>query len=90
MNKQTTAVVDRISEGKFAVILAEEINKEFIIPIEKATIPLRPGLWLDITLNEKNQIETMQANETLTNEKAQSVSNMMEKLRKRKGSKYKS
>lgn len=90
MNKQTTAVVDRISEEKFAVILAEEINKEFIIPIEKATIPLRPGLWLDITLNEKNQIETMQANETLTNEKAQSVSNMMEKLRKRKGSKYKS
>ena len=90
MNKQTTAVVDRISEEKFAVILAEEINKEFIIPIEKATIQLRAGLWLDITLNEQNQIETMQANETLTNEKAQSVSNMMEKLRKRKGSKYKS
>lgn|SRR5699024_2527042 len=90
MPKQTSAVVDRISEGKTAVILAEEIRKEFTVDIDQADIPLREGLWLNLTIDQTDNIIAMEANEALTKEKTAAIDNVMARLRKRKGSKFKS
>lgn len=89
MSKQVSAVVDRISEGTQAVILAEEINEEFIVLIEDLDVELREGLWVDLSLNSDGEIRNIKPNETLTAEKNEKVSNVMERLRKRKGSQYK-
>jgi len=90
MTKQTSAVVDRISEGKTAVILAEEIGKEFTVDINEADIVLREGLWLTLTIDQRDNIIAMEANEALTKEKAAAIDDVMARLRKRKGSKFKS
>lgn len=89
MSKQVSAVVDRISEGTQAVILAEEINEEFIVLIEDVDVELREGLWVDLSLNSDGEIRNIKPNETLTAEKNEKVSNVMDRLRKRKGSQYK-
>ncbi|HZW68935.1 MAG TPA: DUF3006 family protein [Pseudogracilibacillus sp.] len=89
MSYKTNAVVDRISEGKYAVILAEEIKKEFILSLADIDIHLREGLWLTLNLNEDDEIIGIQADETLTAQKQAKVSDVMAKLRQRKGSKYK-
>lgn len=89
MSKQVSAVVDRISEGTQAVILAEEINEEFIVLIEDVDVELREGLWVDLSLNSDGEIRNIKPNETLTAEKKEKVSNVMDRLRKRKGSQYK-
>lgn len=89
MVKQLSAVVDRISEGKHAVIIAEEINEEFIIDIETINVTLREGLWVDLSIDSEGNISQVLPNEALTKQQAAKVSNVMERLRKRKGSKYK-
>lgn len=89
MVKKVSAVVDRISEGKHAVIIAEEINKEFIIDVGTVNTALREGLWVDLFLDNAGSITEVKPNEETTERKKAKVSNVMDRLRKRKGSKYK-
>lgn len=89
MTKKTQAVVDRISEGTKAVLLAEALQKEFIVPIDTVDIDLREGLWVDLTLSDDGHILSIEANEKVTEEKEAKVEDIMARLRKRKGSKYK-
>lgn len=89
MSHKTNAVVDRINDGKHAVILAEEINKEFVLSLADIDVSLREGLWLELTLDEADKIIAIQVDETLTSQKQARVSDVMAQLRKRKGSKYK-
>lgn len=88
MTTQTKAVVDRITNGNQAVILAESINKEFILNTNETSVTLREGLWLDITIS-KGHITSIKANEALTKEKSQAITNKLNRLKQKKGSKYK-
>lgn len=89
MVRKVSAVVERISGGKYAVIIAEEINKEFIIDVGTVNTALREGLWVDLFLDNAGNITKVKSNEAMTNKEKEKVSNVMERLRKRKGSKYK-
>lgn len=88
MTKQSTAVIDRISEEKHVVILAEEIGKEFILQKDELDFTPREGLWLNIHV-EGDEITSIQPNESLTEEKSKAVSDVMARLKKRKNSKFK-
>jgi len=89
MSHKTNAVVDRINDGKHAVILAEEIKREFVLSLAEIDESLREGLWLELTLDEDDKIIAIQVDEVLTSQKQTKVSDVMAQLRKRKGSKYK-
>lgn len=89
MSKKVQAVVDRISEETKAVILAEEINKEYVVDIHTVECTLREGLWLDLYLTKEEQIKKIVPNEKLTSKKQSSVKERLNRLRKRKGSNYK-
>lgn len=88
MTLKVNAVVDRISKGK-AVILIESHQKEIILDVEKADILLEPGDWLDLVLDSKDKITSMQINYTLTEERKEKVESVMDRLKKKKGSKFK-
>jgi len=87
--KKVSGIVDRISEETYAVIIVEEVNKEFIVEIEQGTIPLREGLWVTLHLNDNGEIAKIEPNETATEKQEEKVSDIMKRLRKRKGSQYK-
>lgn len=89
MVKRVSAVVDRISEGKYAVIIAEEINEEFIVDIAMIHVALHEGLWVDLFIDNEGVITEVKPNETLTTQRKAKISDIMNRLRKRKGSKYK-
>ncbi|WP_077618200.1 DUF3006 domain-containing protein [Bacillus sinesaloumensis] len=81
--------VDRIEDNQHAVILVEEINKEFIIPINKLPADISPGAYVDLTI-ENETITSIKKNEDETNSQQQKVEDMMSKLRKKSsGSKFK-
>jgi len=90
MTKRVNGVVDRISESKYAVIIVESIKKEFHVDIHTVDVSLKEGLWLDIILDESDEIKQLIPNEQLTENNKKSVDDLMSKLRKRKGSKFKS
>lgn len=89
MTKKVHAVVDRIDQGSKAVLLAEEVNKEFILSTDQKEIDLYEGLWVDLTLSEQGHILSIEPNKALTKEKEAKVKDLMTRLRKRKGNKYK-
>lgn len=88
MTLKVNAVVDRISKGK-AVILIESHQKEIVFDVDKADILLQEGDWLDLELDNKDKITSMQINYALTEERKEKVESVMDRLKKKKGSKFK-
>jgi hypothetical protein len=81
--------LDRIEENKFAVILVEEIKKEFIITVAELPVGSAAKSYFDLTI-ENNQITSMKLNEQATMTEQQKVDDLLSKLRsKSKGSKFK-
>jgi hypothetical protein len=81
--------LDRIEDNKFAVILVDELKKEFIIP--KADLPEGSvgNSYFDLTI-ENDRITSMRLDEQTTLSEQQNVNDMMAKLRsKSTGSKFK-
>jgi hypothetical protein len=80
---------DRIEDDKFAVILVEEINKEFVLPIADLPNGSVEKSYFDLTI-ENDKITSMKLNDHTTITEQQKVEDLMSKLRsKSKGSKYK-
>jgi len=90
MLQKVEAVVDRISEQKYAVIIAESIKRQFDVNTHEIDVPLREGLWVDLYVNDQDEIVRIEPNERLTQERKQQIDAKMTRLRKRKGSKFKS
>jgi hypothetical protein len=81
--------LDRIEDNQFAVILAEEIKKEFIVPVEDLPEGSKEKSYFEITI-ENNKITSMKMDEQTTQTKQEEVDDLMTKLRsKSKGSKFK-
>lgn len=89
MTIKINAVVDRISDGTKAILIAEQIKKEFIVDTNLISSPLKEGMWVDLYLDQNNQIKRIIPNEKLTQQKRHEISQIMNRLRKRKGSKFK-
>lgn len=46
------AVIDRIEDGKHAVLLLEPDEKEMLIQLERLPKGIKPGYWLEVTLQD--------------------------------------
>ena len=81
--------LDRIEDNQFAVILVEEIKKEFIIPKEDLPEGSTEKSYFEIAI-ENDKITSMKLDEQTTRSEQGKVDNMISKLRsKSKGSKFK-
>jgi type VI protein secretion system component Hcp len=81
--------LDRIEDNQFAVILAEEIKKEFIIPVENLPEGSKEKSYFEITL-ENEKIISMKLDEQTTQTEQEKVDDLMTKLRSNSiGSKFK-
>lgn len=87
--KKISAVVDRISAGKQAVLLAEEEKQEFVVFLDELPFSLDEGQWVDLYLDERGAIQELHPNEKKTEERKQRIDSLMRQLKKRKGSQYK-
>ncbi|WP_102349049.1 DUF3006 domain-containing protein [Bacillus sp. Marseille-P3661] len=80
--------LDRIEDNTFGVLLVEELNKEFMIPVAELPAGSTAGTHFDVTL-ENNKIVTIKVNEVATKAEQQKVDDRMTKIRsKSKGSKF--
>ncbi|MRH41443.1 DUF3006 family protein [Aquibacillus halophilus] len=81
--------LDRIEEGKFAVILVDEINKEFILPKAELPVGSSEQSYFDLTI-ENDKITSLKLNEQTTSTEQEKVDNLISKIRsKNKDSKFK-
>jgi hypothetical protein len=81
--------LDRIEENKLAIILVEELNREFVIPVEELPEGTQPQTWFDLVIIQ-DQIISIHMNHEKTASEQEKVSSVLSKLRsKSKGSKFK-
>lgn len=81
-------VLDRFADLDQAVLLVEELDKEFVLKVSDFPAGSKPGMWFDIELIN-NEVETLVINKEKTNKEFQRSADLMEKLRERsKGSKF--
>ncbi|WP_226035263.1 DUF3006 family protein [Aquibacillus saliphilus] len=81
--------LDRIEDDKFAVILVEQINQEFIIAKSELPAGSTEKTYFDLTI-EKEKITSIKRNEQTTVNKQKNVDDLMSKIRsKSNGSKFK-
>lgn len=81
--------LDRIEDNKFAVILVDELNKEFIVPTEELPAGSSEKAYFDLII-ENDKITSISLNAQKTASEQQKVSDTMDKLRsKSSGSKFK-
>ncbi len=81
--------LDRIEDDKFAVLLVDELNKEFIVDKNELPEGSAAGAYFQLTI-ENDKITSIQFDESTTTSEQQQVNDMMAKLRsKSKGRKFK-
>jgi hypothetical protein len=81
--------LDRIEDNQYAVILVEEMKKEFIIPKEYLPQGSKEDSYFEIII-ENEKITSIELDEQTTLSEQEKVDDMMTKLRsKSKGSKFK-
>lgn len=89
MSIKVNGVVDRISDGQ-AVILVESHGIEIVRAIDPEDAPIKAGDWLDLVLTDTHEVVEMSVNTSLTKERTEKVESIMQRLQKRKASKFKS
>ncbi|PIB54588.1 DUF3006 domain-containing protein, partial [Pseudomonas sp. 2822-17] len=77
------AVIDRIVEGKHAVVLIGEDEVEKIVPIELISDNVNEGDWIEIKIDNDGNIISIEQDTQSTKGTKQRVKNKMELLRKR-------
>jgi hypothetical protein len=81
--------LDRIEDNQYAVILVEEMKKEFIVPKEDLPQGSKENSYFEITI-ENEKITFLKLDEHTTISEQEKVNAMMTELRsKSKGSKFK-
>lgn len=82
------AVVDRIVDGKWAVLLAESNGKEYNLPVENLPPYVKEGSIVSIIL-ENNVVSTVKLLEDETLNEQNRINEKMNKLQSRKKSNFK-
>jgi hypothetical protein len=81
--------LDRIEDNQLAVILVEEVNKEFVLPISELPEGSKPKIWFDLVINQ-GRITSININNKKTETAQEKVDDTLCKIRsKSKGSKFK-
>ncbi|WP_100400996.1 DUF3006 domain-containing protein [Bacillus sp. FJAT-44742] len=86
---ETKGVLDRIVDDHFAVILAEEIRKEFVLRREELPQGSSPGDWFVLTIKGE-KITNLSFDNVQTQKMEERIQRKVEKVReKKRGSKFK-
>ena len=73
-------VLDRIVEGKHAVVLVEELGKEYIIDVDRLPDGSKEGVWYDLKI-VNNEIIEMKIDDETEAVMEKKISSIMDKLR---------
>lgn len=76
------AVIDRLEDGKWAVLLVGREEFEKIIPVERLPQGARAGSWLKVRL-EADEVREIEVDEVETRAAARRVHSKLEMLRQR-------
>lgn len=76
------AVLDRIEDGTYAVLLVDEQETEFVVPAEQLPDDATPGKWLRVRI-EEGTITAITVDEEATQEAAARIASKLDALRKR-------
>lgn len=76
------AVVDRIVDGRYAVLLVEPSEREWVVPLERLPDEAREGVWLRIVC-EGNQVIRAVIDAQLTQEAHDRIEAKLNLLRQR-------
>lgn len=80
--------LDRIEDDKFAVILVDEINEEFVISKDELPEDSAKGSYFDLII-ENGKITSLKLNDETTLSEQQKVDDLMSKVRsKSRASKF--
>ncbi|MDQ0255451.1 hypothetical protein J2S74_002833 [Evansella vedderi] len=82
------AVIDRIVDDKYAVIIVGDEENEHVIPLEQVVDGAKEGTWLHVVIKNNKIIEMLIDQET-TNSTKRRIQNKMELLRRRSSLKRK-
>lgn len=81
-------VVDRIVDGKVAVIIIEGLGKELDVPLGDLPLEVTEGDWLNIKLGWSGVPVEVVKNEQETLKRKERIKSKMDRLKRRSGSKY--
>ncbi|MFW6111187.1 MAG: DUF3006 domain-containing protein [Thermoproteota archaeon] len=76
------AVIDRVEEGKIAVILVEEEGLEFKIPVNELPKDIEEGVWLNVDI-EDGELVVLEIDEEETEKRKNRIQEKIKTLRKR-------
>ncbi|WP_161524620.1 DUF3006 domain-containing protein [Alteribacter lacisalsi] len=82
------AVLDRIEDGQWAVLLVGTEEKEVILPVSKMPGGAGEGDWFTVTL-VGDTVSSVTRDEQASAQAREEISSKMETLKKRKGSRFK-
>lgn len=87
--KRMKGYFDRVEDGQLAVILVDEMNKEFIISVNELPEGSKVGTYFDLTI-VNGEISSIIPDKETTQIEKEKTDDLMAKLRARsKGSKFK-
>ena len=76
------AVIDRIEDGKFAVLIVGETEQQYVIPIAQLPEGAGEGIWLRVRFANDTLVEASIDAEATARARAR-ISEKMDRLRKR-------
>ncbi|MFL2099527.1 DUF3006 domain-containing protein [Desemzia sp. FAM 23991] len=72
-------ILDRFEEDK-AVLLVEQLNKEWIVEVDRLPAGSKKGTWFTLDISG-DEISSISVDQQLTEEKSQKINDLMQSIR---------
>lgn len=82
------AYFDRITDDNQALLLVEQLTKEFHVPLNLLPTNSTPGDWLKIQI-ENEEVSFIQTDDEKTKEMKDNIQNRLARLQAKKNSRFK-
>lgn len=83
-----SAYFDRVTDNKEALLLVEELNKEYTIPLHSLPGNVGEGTWFLIEL-QNEEITSIKADIDKTNDMHNQIKDQIQRLKSKKKSRFK-
>lgn len=80
MEQEVTGYVDRIEDGRFAVLLVDSLGKEFIVDISELPEGVSEGLYVKIILTD-GEIREITAESEKTEAMEQKIADQLQRIK---------
>lgn len=83
-----SAYLDRFTDTNHALILVEDLQKEFLVTVSALPTGSKAGTWLFVDI-QNDKITSLQINEKKTSDMKSDIQNRMQRLQSNKKSRFK-